>query len=218
MVRSSRARSGRSLADAQERGLVAQNVVRGLRTARRGKERAGRTSAERKLKIGVDIPTPDEIQASSPRFPRSRSRTLSAAPADRDLHRPARQRAARPALGRRRSEARRTSCAPARRPLRQDRAAEVGGGRTHRAAAADGGLRAARASPRLPERPARSRLPNTSGTSITASPSSSADFIRRRLRPVGQRQERRGREVSRPAQPAPLLRTPGASTAASTAG
>jgi integrase len=47
------------LADAQERGLVAHNVVRELRRSRRngGKERG------RKLKIGEDIPTPDEIKA-----------------------------------------------------------------------------------------------------------------------------------------------------------
>ncbi|HEX9320744.1 MAG TPA: site-specific integrase [Xanthobacteraceae bacterium] len=46
------------LADAQERGLVAHNVVRDLRRSRRngGKERG------RKLKAGVDIPTPDEIR------------------------------------------------------------------------------------------------------------------------------------------------------------
>jgi integrase len=47
------------LTDAQERGLVAHNVVRELRRSRRnggGKERG------RKLKMGVDIPTPDEIR------------------------------------------------------------------------------------------------------------------------------------------------------------
>src|SRR5262249_31352576 len=46
------------LADAQERGLVAHNVVRELRRTRRngGKERG------KKLKFGIDIPTPDEIR------------------------------------------------------------------------------------------------------------------------------------------------------------
>jgi integrase len=47
------------LADAQERGLVAHNVVRELRRSRRsgGQERG------RKLKVGEDIPTPDEVKA-----------------------------------------------------------------------------------------------------------------------------------------------------------
>jgi integrase len=50
---------GSIIADAQERGLVAQNVVRGLRRARR----AGQQHRLRgKLKIGIDIPTPDEIK------------------------------------------------------------------------------------------------------------------------------------------------------------
>src|SRR5262249_60239719 len=50
------------IADAQERGLVAQNVVRGLH-ARRGKERHADRRQKGKLKIGVDIPTPDEVRA-----------------------------------------------------------------------------------------------------------------------------------------------------------
>jgi hypothetical protein len=51
------------LSDAQERGLVAQNVVRGLRTRRnRGKERRADKRQKGKLKVGVDIPTPDEIR------------------------------------------------------------------------------------------------------------------------------------------------------------
>jgi integrase len=50
---------GSLLADAQERGLVAQNVVRSLRSTKRGttKRRGG------KLKVGVDIPAPEEIRA-----------------------------------------------------------------------------------------------------------------------------------------------------------
>src|SRR5262245_24094821 len=52
------------LADAQERGLVAQNVARSLRTRRqRGKERHADRRQKGKLKVGVDIPTPDEIRA-----------------------------------------------------------------------------------------------------------------------------------------------------------
>ena len=51
---------GSLLADAQERGLVAQNVVRSLRTNRRGKVRERRQNG--KLKVGVDIPAPEEIR------------------------------------------------------------------------------------------------------------------------------------------------------------
>jgi integrase len=62
MVRKARRLLGALIADAQERGLVGQNVVRSLRTSRRRKgarvERVGR-----KLKVGVDIPSPDEIRA-----------------------------------------------------------------------------------------------------------------------------------------------------------
>jgi integrase len=46
------------LADAQERGLVAQNVARGLRSRRTPSERR-----ERRLEAGRDIPRPDEIRA-----------------------------------------------------------------------------------------------------------------------------------------------------------
>lgn len=53
---------GSMLADAQERGLVAQNVVRSLRSGRRGKDRAQKRQ-NGKLKVGVDIPTREEIRA-----------------------------------------------------------------------------------------------------------------------------------------------------------
>jgi integrase len=56
---------GSLLADAQERGLVAQNVVRSLRRSRRRKG----TQEQRqngKLKVGVDIPSPAEIAAITP--------------------------------------------------------------------------------------------------------------------------------------------------------
>jgi integrase len=61
MVRKILTSLGSILADAQERGLVAQNVVRGLRSGRRGKDANRRRNG--KLKVGVDIPTPDEIRA-----------------------------------------------------------------------------------------------------------------------------------------------------------
>jgi integrase len=52
------------LADAQERGLVAQNVAYNMRARRpRGKERQADRRQRGKLKIGVDIPTPDEVRA-----------------------------------------------------------------------------------------------------------------------------------------------------------
>jgi integrase len=58
MVRNVRRSLGGILADAQERGLVAQNVVRSL-----CKRRAARAESNGKLKIGVDIPTPAEMRA-----------------------------------------------------------------------------------------------------------------------------------------------------------
>lgn len=51
------------VADAQERGLVARNAVRDLRgTRRKGKERQADKRQKGKLKIGVDIPTREEIK------------------------------------------------------------------------------------------------------------------------------------------------------------
>jgi integrase len=49
------------LTDATERGLVAQNAVRNLR--RRGAEQRAEARARGKLKVGVDIPTPEDIKA-----------------------------------------------------------------------------------------------------------------------------------------------------------
>jgi integrase len=48
------------LADAQESGLVAQNVVRSL-TSR--KKKRSKAEQRRKLRAGVDIPAPDEVKA-----------------------------------------------------------------------------------------------------------------------------------------------------------
>jgi integrase len=59
MVRLARRSLGGILADAQERGLVAQNVVYSLRKNRR----ARRARGNGKLKAGVDIPTPAEMRA-----------------------------------------------------------------------------------------------------------------------------------------------------------
>jgi integrase len=63
MVRKILGSLGAILADAQERGLVAQNVVRSLRgRRRRGKDRHADKRQKGRLKIGVDIPTPVEVR------------------------------------------------------------------------------------------------------------------------------------------------------------
>jgi integrase len=55
---------GSLIADAVERGHVGTNVVRNLRASRkRGKERKAERRAKGRLKIGVDIPEPIEIDA-----------------------------------------------------------------------------------------------------------------------------------------------------------
>jgi len=67
MVRKAIGSLGAILADAQERGLIRQNVVHSLRKRRtRGKERRADRRQKGKLKVGVDIPTPDEIKALIP--------------------------------------------------------------------------------------------------------------------------------------------------------
>jgi integrase len=64
MVKKVRGSLSALIGDAQERGLVARNVVRDLRARRkRGKERQGERRQRGKLKIGVDIPSPAEIKA-----------------------------------------------------------------------------------------------------------------------------------------------------------
>ena len=64
MVRKVRGSLSSILADAQERGSIGQNVVRNLRARRqRGKEARATKRQKRKLKIGVDIPAPDEVRA-----------------------------------------------------------------------------------------------------------------------------------------------------------
>src|SRR5262249_31102652 len=59
IVRKARRSLGALLAHPQERGLVGQNVVRSLYTRRR----SHRTEGNGKLKIGIDIPSPDEIRS-----------------------------------------------------------------------------------------------------------------------------------------------------------
>jgi len=62
MVRKVLTSLGSILADAQERGLVAQNVVHGLRSLRRRGKGAEQRHTHT-LEVGVDIPTPGEIRA-----------------------------------------------------------------------------------------------------------------------------------------------------------
>ena len=54
---------GSIIADAQEREVVARNVVADLRQRRRGKQRQVERRQKGKLKVGVDIPEPAEIKA-----------------------------------------------------------------------------------------------------------------------------------------------------------
>ena len=62
MVKRVRTSLGSLISDAQEQGLVARNAVRDLgRNRKRGSE--GEKRQKGKLKIGVDIPTPDEIKS-----------------------------------------------------------------------------------------------------------------------------------------------------------
>ena len=65
MVRKARRSLGALLADAQERGLVAQNVVYSMRKHRR----SSRVDGNGKLEIGVNIPTPDEMRAIVAKLP-----------------------------------------------------------------------------------------------------------------------------------------------------
>jgi integrase len=55
---------GALVGDARERGLVARNIVRDLRSRRhRGKEMQAESRQKGKLKVGLDIPSPGEIRA-----------------------------------------------------------------------------------------------------------------------------------------------------------
>jgi integrase len=63
MVRKARVGLGALLNDAQERGLVGQNVVRSLRSRRRRGKDGPAARQKGKLQAGVDIPSPDEIRA-----------------------------------------------------------------------------------------------------------------------------------------------------------
>lgn len=68
MVRKVLVSLGSLLADAQERGLVARNVVRDMRGRRGSSDSRAEKRAKGRLKIGVDIPAPDEIKAIVPKL------------------------------------------------------------------------------------------------------------------------------------------------------
>jgi integrase len=64
MVRKIRVSLGSLLAEAQEQGLVARNVIRELRSnRRRGQERQAEKRQRGKLKAGVNFPTSEEVRA-----------------------------------------------------------------------------------------------------------------------------------------------------------
>src|SRR5262245_34754373 len=120
MVRNVRRSLGGILSDAQERCLVAQNVVYSLRKRRRSQ----RANSNGKLKVGIDIPAPAEVRAIIGKLDTAAGRyrpllltaIFTGLRASELL-----------AMGRCRSQTRRGPCAPACRPLRQDRTAKVRG-------------------------------------------------------------------------------------------
>jgi integrase len=63
MIRKVLASLGSILADAQEQGFAARNPVRDLRRNRRRGREKGVEQRGKKLKVGLDIPAPDEIKA-----------------------------------------------------------------------------------------------------------------------------------------------------------
>jgi integrase len=63
MARKVRISLGALLADAQERGLIRQNVVHGLGRRRQGKDTRVAARQSGRLVVGVDIPSPGEIRA-----------------------------------------------------------------------------------------------------------------------------------------------------------
>jgi len=78
MVRKILTSLGSILADAQERGLVAQNVVSNLRRGRKRRDRGIEQRQQGKLEIGTDIPTPDEIRRIIPHLTVHRPTILTA--------------------------------------------------------------------------------------------------------------------------------------------
>ena len=154
MMRKVRSSLSAILADAQERGLVGQNVVRVLRARRRAARRPAPTNARRASSRSAS--TSRRLTRFAPSS--TSRRPLAAVAVDCDLHRPARLRAARLALERRRFARAAIARPAARRLLQHDRPTEVRIRRAHRPAAADAGQHIARTPARLPQGSARSRL------------------------------------------------------------
>ena len=92
MVKKVMASLGSLIAEAQDRDLVARNVVRALARTRK-KRKGGRDKP--KLKIGVDIPA----AGGNLRYPGAGQGTLAASVIGSGLHRPSSFRAPRAALG-----------------------------------------------------------------------------------------------------------------------
>lgn len=63
MIRKVRVSLGSIIAHAQRRGLAARNVVREMRGVTTGSDERAERRAKGRLRVGVDIPTPDEITA-----------------------------------------------------------------------------------------------------------------------------------------------------------
>lgn len=63
MIRKVMVSLGSLLADAQERGLTARNVIRDIRGRRRGVDRRQEKRHKGRLKVGTDIPTREEVKA-----------------------------------------------------------------------------------------------------------------------------------------------------------
>jgi integrase len=63
MIKRVRADLGALLGNAMEEGLVARNIVREMQSKRRRRGADPERRTKRKLKVGVDIPLPDEIKA-----------------------------------------------------------------------------------------------------------------------------------------------------------
>jgi integrase len=63
MVRKVVVSLGSLIADAQERGLVARNMVREMRGRRGSTDRRAEKRAKGRLRVGVDIPSPEEVKA-----------------------------------------------------------------------------------------------------------------------------------------------------------
>lgn len=63
MIRKVLTSLGSILSDAAERGLATRNPVRDMRSRRKGRDARAEKRQQRRLEVGVDIPTPEEIKA-----------------------------------------------------------------------------------------------------------------------------------------------------------